>query len=159
MKRLVLICACIVTLSLISACRRTDSTQADRKNIVDLATQSAPAGTASAVTVTGCLTASGDQFVLTRLDKDSNSTEIYQLTNANDQLRNLVGKEVRVTGEAHTPQAAEVREITPPAPAATSGESAAHPQVSTVETTKVQTTTLTVATAAPIGDSCASGSR
>jgi hypothetical protein len=74
--------------------------------------------------------------------------------NADDQLRNLVGKEVRVTGEAQPTQSAETREVTPPAPTATAGETA-EPKVSTVEDTKLDVHKMTVASVAPTGDACA----
>jgi hypothetical protein len=108
----------------------------------------------SAVTVDGCLSASGDKFMLASLDKDSSKTVVYQLVNADDQLRNMVGKEVRVSGEAQATQSAETRAVTPPTPAATSGKTGAEPKVSTVEDTKLDVQKLTVASVTPTGDTC-----
>jgi hypothetical protein len=59
-----------------------------------------------------------------------------------------------VTGEAQATQKAEVREVTPPAPAATSGKAGTDAKVSTVTDTKLDTHTLTVASVTPTGDSC-----
>jgi len=152
MKRTVLMSMCISAVLLSSACGRRDNAQ-DNKSILDLATQKAPAGSVAPVSVEGCLSASGDKFMLASFDKDSSKTIVYQLTNADDQLRNLVGKEVRVTGEAQQTQSAETREVTPPAPTATTGQ-AAEPKVSTVEDTKLDVHKMTVASVAPTGDMC-----
>jgi len=91
--------------------------------------------------------------VLTSLDKESSKTVVYQLVNADAQLRNLVGKEVRVTGEAEATQSTETRAVTPPAPAATAGTSN-DAKVSTVEDTKLDMRKLTVASATATGDTC-----
>ena len=154
MKRTVLMSMCIGAVLLSSACGRRDNARNDDKSILDLATQRAPAGSVAPVSVDGCLSASGDKFMLASLDKDSSKTTVYQLMNADDQLRNLVGKEVRVTGEAQPTQSAETREVTPPAPTATAGETA-EPKVSTVEDTKLDVHKMTVASVAPTGDACA----
>jgi hypothetical protein len=155
MKRRILMSICIGAVALTAACGRRDSSSPDQKNIVDLATHPAPPGTIAAVTVDGCLSASGDRFVLASFDKDSSRTNAYQLVNADDQLRNLVGKEVRVTGEAQTGQSTEAREVTPPAPAATAGRTDNGATVSTVTDTKVDMRKLTVASVTATGDSCA----
>ncbi|PYR69661.1 MAG: hypothetical protein DMF88_05315 [Acidobacteria bacterium] len=156
MKRGILMSICIGSFALTGACSRHDNnnTQTEKKNIVDLATQPATAGAVAPVSIDGCLSVSGDRFMLTSLDKDASKTMVYQLMNANDQLRNLVGKKVRVTGEAQPTQSAEVRQVTPPAPAATSGTSNAEPKVSTVEDTKLDVHKMTVASVAATGDTC-----
>ena len=153
MKRTILMSIC-AAVALTGACGRRDTSQADKKNIVDLATHPVPAGSVAPVEVIGCLSASGDRFVLSHVDKDSSKTFAYQLVNADDQLRGLVGREVRVTGEAQPAQKAETREVTPPQPAATAGKSGTQPQVSTVEDTKLEMRKITVAGVAPTGDSC-----
>jgi hypothetical protein len=155
MNRGILMSICIGAVALTPACSRRDNGQGDRKNIVDLATHPVPPGSIAPVTVDGCLTASGDRFMLASLDKDSSKTMVYQLVNADDQLRNLVGKQVRVTGEAQATQSAETREVTPPAPAATAGKSGPAPTVSTVEDTKLDVHKMTVASVTPTGDTCA----
>jgi hypothetical protein len=157
MKRGILMSICIGASALGGACSRQDNAQNDRKNIVELATHPAAI---SAVTVDGCLSASGDTFMLASLDKESSKTTVYQLMNADDQLRNMVGKEVRVSGQAEPTQSAETREVTPPAPTATSGKSTeAAPKVSTVTDTKLDVHKLTVASVTPTGDTCAAGAR
>ena len=155
MKRSILMSICIGAVALTGACSRQPSPAAeqDKKNIIDLATHPAPPGSIATVSVDGCLTASGDRFVLTSLDKESSKTIVYQLVNADDQLRNLVGKQVRVAGEARATQSTETRAVTPPAPAATAGKPA-DAKVSTVEDTKLDMRTLTVASATPTGDTC-----
>jgi hypothetical protein len=117
MKRSVLISICLGAIALSGACSRRDNAQADRTNTQRIARtlsnwQRIP-GAISAVTVDGCLTASGGKFMLASLDKDALKTTVYQLMNADDQLRNFVGKEVRVTGQAEATQSAETREVTP----------------------------------------------
>ena len=160
MKRSIFTSICIGAIALSGACGRHDNgqvTEKNEKNIVDLATQR---GAISAVTVEGCLTASGDKFMLASLDKESSKTSVYQLMNADDQLRNMVGKEVRVSGQAEATQSAEAREVTPSAPAATSGKSTeAEPKVSTVTDTKLDVHRLTVASVTPTGDTCATAAR
>src|SRR5438132_12889627 len=99
MKRVILMSICIGAVAITGACGRRDTSQPEKKNIVDLATHPVPAGSIAPVSVIGCLSASGDRFVLTHGDKNSSKTFAYQLVNADEQLRNLVGKEVRVTGE------------------------------------------------------------
>jgi hypothetical protein len=155
MKRSILMSVCIGALALSGACSRHDNARTEKKNIIDLATHPAPPGSIAPVTVDGCLTASGDKFMLASLDKDSSKAMVYQLVNADDQLRNLVGKEVRVTGEAQSTQSAETRELTPPAPAATTGKPGPQPKVSTVEDTKLDVHKMTVASITPTGDACA----
>jgi len=160
MKRGILISMCVGAVALSSACGRRDASQDKPKNIVDLAMDPGPAGSITPVTVTGCLTASGDRFVLAEFDKDSSKTIAYQLINADDQLRNLVGKEVRVSGEPQPSQVAETREVTPPAQAAgTSGKPqtakpGSTPTVSTVTDTKLDMQKMTVASATATGDAC-----
>jgi len=136
-------------------CGRRDASQDGKKNILDLATHPAPAGAIAPVEVVGCLSASGDRFVLSHVDKENSKTVAYQLVNADDQLRPLVGREMRVTGEAQPTQKAETRAITPPAPAATSGKSEPAAKVTAVEETKLDMQTLAVASASPTGVTCA----
>lgn len=111
------------------------------------------------VTETGCLTARGDQFVLTdleRSDGEATHTETFQLVGNEDELRRHVGKQVRVNGEAEAPQVATVQESTPappePAPRGTTG---ADPKVSTQSDTRLEVRKLTVASVQPTGAACA----
>jgi hypothetical protein len=155
MKRTILMSICVGAVTFSVGCGRRDSAQDDKKNILDLATQPAPAGTIAPVEVSGCLSASGDRYVLSHVDKDDAKTIAYQLVNADDQLRPLVGREVRVTGEAQPTQKAETRAITPPQAAATSGKSEPDAKVTTVEETKLDLQKLVVTSASPTGDACA----
>jgi hypothetical protein len=149
-------------------------------------------GRPAPVTQTGCLTARGDQFVLTDLDRgtagasDQATTETYQLIGNADELRQHVGKQVRVNGEAEPAQVAEVRETTPSGPQAnatgTSGQSQAGaqpqsgsapaqsgsaqmqgggntPQVSSQTETRLEVAKLRVQSVTPTGESCAAETR
>ena len=118
----------------------------------------APART---MTVDGCLTAAGDRFVLTQLDKGVNGaeaeTETYRLVGMEAQLRPLVGQHVEVSGTAEAEQVVDIRESSPPA--ATPGEqprgtSGAEPQVSTVQSTQVAVSDLRVSSVRARGDQC-----
>jgi hypothetical protein len=154
MKRGIPMSICIGAVALAGACGRHDSSSPEQKNIVELAAQPAKPGSIAPVSVDGCLSASGDRFMLASFDKDSSKTIVYQLINADDQLRNFIGREVRVTGEAEALQSTEARAVTPPAPAATSGKPGAGATVSTVEDTKVDSRRMTVASVTPTGDNC-----
>jgi hypothetical protein len=112
------------------------------------------------VTQMGCLTARGDQFVLTDLERGEGeaTTETFQLIGSDDELRQHVGKQVRVIGEAEASRVAVVQESTPPPatdakPQGTTG--GADPKVSTQSETRVETRKLTVSSVQPTGASCA----
>lgn len=133
------------------------------------------------VQVVGCLTAQGEQFVLTDLERaappsggaeasgaaSQAATEMYRLEGMRDELRPHVGRQVRVTGEAPPPEVAIVRETSPPRDprpvAGTTGERESgaaatpetQPQVSTVATTRLEVTELLVRSVSPTGESCA----
>jgi len=154
MNRTILMSICIAGIASSVACGRRDTAQSDKKNILDLATHPAPAGSIAPVEVIGCLSASGSRFVLSHADKDNSKTVAYQLVNADEQLTPLVGREVRVTGEAQPTQHAETRTVTPPQATPTSGSSESNAKVATVEETKVDMQKLTVASVSPTGDSC-----
>jgi hypothetical protein len=68
--------------------------------------------------------------------------------------RRLVGKEVRVTGEAQPTQQSDTRAVTPPQAAPTSGSSEPNGKVTTVEETKLDIQKVSVASVAATGDSC-----
>lgn len=114
------------------------------------------------MTVTGCLTSSGDRFVLTALDNNSATatTETYELRGAqNAELAKYVNREVRVAGEADAPRVADVREL-PSASVGTSGTASgnapqgAEPTVKTQEATRFAVRHLTVSSVTPTGDNC-----
>jgi hypothetical protein len=119
-----------------------------------------PTGRPVALSVTGCLTAADGRFALTELSGDRQpTTETYQLTNADEQLRPHVGKQVRVNGEAEPARVAEVRESTPTTPAGTAGQQTAtnQPAVSTETRTRLETRTVSVTSVTPTGQDCPAG--
>ena len=115
------------------------------------------------VSETGCLTARGDQFVLTDLESAQGeaTTETYQLIGSEEQLRPHVGQQVQVTGEAEAPNVAMVQESTPPPadgkPQGTTGSDNrdAAPKVSTQAQTRMEVRKLTVTSVQATGASCA----
>jgi hypothetical protein len=126
--------------------------------------------------VSGCLTASGDRYVLTSLEpvtttgggptrnENANApgappvptTETYQLIGGSPaELHKYVGQQVHVTGEADPARVAELRESTPPV--GTSGAERPGPQqpkVSTEETTRVELRKLRVSSITGAGGPC-----
>lgn len=143
------------------------------------ATRAAATGRPAPITATGCLTSANGRFVLTQLEEAAAATEgattagaparptteTYQLTNADDQLRQYVGRQVRVNGEAAPAQVAEVRETTPAAQAGsatgTSGSQAGGngATVSTETATRFESRRLSVLSVTPTGDACPAGQR
>jgi hypothetical protein len=131
-----------------------------------------PTGRPAPISVTGCLTAAEGRFVLTELSGDTKTpggggqptTETYQLTNADEQLRPHVGKQVRVNGEAEPARVAEVRESSPAAPATpagTAGQLSAtnQPTVSTETRTRLETRRMSVTSVTPTGQDCPTGAQ
>lgn len=122
------------------------------------------------VMVTGCLTGSGDRFVLTELERSNTgttiaapATETYQLVGREADLRQHVGQQVTVTGRADTAQVAIVHESSPAAAAATgtSGSQGAEPsgqgstpRVSADSETRVEVANLKVVSVRSSGESC-----
>ena len=110
------------------------------------------------ITETGCLTSSGDRFVLTALEGGGGAeTELYQLTGNEEELRPLVGREVRVTGDAEPAVIADIQQ--PAQSTGTSGTegggtSGARPQVRTEAETRLETRQLRVGTVTATGDEC-----
>jgi hypothetical protein len=138
-------------------------------------------GRSMTVTQTGCLTADGDRFVLTSLEPGAAAeqagqqpsgaaptataqptTEAYQLIGNDDELRQLVGRQVRVSGEADPPKVAEVRESTPPTtPSGATGTAGqaepakpGEPQVSATTETRLEVTQLRVQSVTATGEAC-----
>jgi hypothetical protein len=129
-----------------------------------------PTGRPAPISVTGCLTAADGRYVLTELSGDTKApgspaqptTETYQLTNADEELRPHVGKQVRVNGEAEPARVADVRESTPTTPAAPAGTAGQQsttnqPAVSTETRTRLETRTMSVTSVTPTGDDCPTG--
>lgn len=132
------------------------------------------------VGVEGCLTASGDELVLTRLtpaapgpqaDQDGaatggplpaqQATQMFTLTGMEDELRPHIGREVRVRGEAQTPEVAVLRQHQLPAPTGTAAPPASGAQdttdgaqVTTMRQTRLETTELTVRSVTPLNRNC-----
>jgi hypothetical protein len=151
-----LLCAGLVTGC--GGADRDDSRDPD-KNEVDIAA-SAP------IVETGCLTASGDRFVLTALETTDDTgvpqTELYQLIGESAELRPHVGKAVRVTGEAEPASIADVRETSQAAPAGTAGSANTRSQEARVQTesqTRIETSQLRVQSVTPTGDDCVAQGR
>ena len=69
-------------------------------------------------------------------------------------LGGACSKRVQVIGDATPGQKAETREVTPAAPAATSGSASDKGQVSTVEDTKVDADALRVTSVMPVLGDC-----
>jgi hypothetical protein len=118
------------------------------------------------VAETGCLTASGDRYVLTALESGGGAaaTELYQLIGSEDELRQHVGREVRVSGMAEPAQVATVRESSAAAPTGTAGaEQGANrgtqPEVRTEAETRLETRRMRVTTVTPTGDECPASTR
>ena len=137
-------------------CGRTEDDNRDPAGNDAEITTSAP------IVETGCLTASGDRFVLTALEttKDAGvpQTELYQLIGEGDELRQHVGKAVRVTGEAAPAQVAELRETSPAQPAESRGTAGADEgRVQTESQTRLETRQLRVQSVTPTGDDCPVG--
>ena len=156
--------AAVVCLGLAAACGGGDrAAMTERENTP--ATNAAvetdePTGRPVALSVTGCLTAADGRYVLTELSGDRQpTTEAYQLTNADEQLRPHVGKQVRVNGEAEPARVAEVRESTPTTPATPAGTAGQQtttnqPAVSTETRTRLETRTMSVTSVTPTGQDC-----
>ena len=154
MKRIAMVGVCGLCFSLSIACggRTTAERDEARDDEIDIADT-------TAVTESGCLTASGDRFVLTALETGAAETEMYQLVGKEEELRRHVGREVRVTGDAEPAHiVADLRETTPATPAGTSG-TANGAQVQTEAHTRLETRKMRVATVTPTGDDCASATR
>ena len=154
MKRAPVAAVCALGLGLSIACG------ADRNDATE--EQKSVEGRSRPVEVTGCLTARGDQFVVTDLEREGQAptTETYQLIGNEDELRPHVGKQVRIVGEADPQQVAEVREATPAAPAGgttgTAGQApGGQPKVSTETSTRMEVAKLRVQSVTPSGATCA----
>jgi len=116
-------------------------------------------GDSNPISVTGCLTAQGDRFVLTSLEGDAApvaSTAMYQLTDADDDLRPHVGRMIQVLGTAPPSQIAQIDQTTPGA-VGTSGDSSGA-SVETTQTTRFAATTLDVSSVIAMDRPCPSAS-
>jgi len=137
------------------------------------------AATPTMINVEGCLTSSGDRFVLTKLQQETtgsekvergasgtaahggSTTESYRLVGMDDQLRPLVGQRVRIAGDAQPEQVVDVREQALPTESGNrqaTGTSGARPQVSSVPSTHLAISDLRVNAVTPTGERCEAGS-
>jgi hypothetical protein len=102
----------------------------------------------------GCLTNSGDRFVLTELKAEDATAEAYRLVGMDDELRPHIGKRITVAGESEPEQVVDVRQSTETPgsqPAGTSGNA----QVTTTEQTRIEVHDLRVRTITPSDAPCA----
>jgi hypothetical protein len=118
----------------------------------------------STIVETGCLTATGDRFVLTALEGGGRAeTEMYQLVGSVENLRPHVGREVQVTGVAEPAQVADIRErsasATPTGTSGTQTKDGTQPQVQTEAQTRLETRRMRVSSVTATGDDCAGAIR
>lgn len=125
--------------------------------------------------VEGCLTASGDRFVLTELApgapgptaaeqrgevagaKPEPTTETYRLVGMTDELRPHVNQRVEISGEAEPEHVVDMRRVSPPleaqgTPAA--GTSGPDATVTTVEAARIEISDLLVRSVRALGQPC-----
>lgn len=127
------------------------------------------------VILEGCLTASGDRFVLTELERGvpgprvaarrgdrpaaetGPTTEAYRLVGMDQKLRPFVGQRVEITGEAEPEQVVNVRESSPPLDPANQrnvARAGPDPQISIVETTRIEISDVLVRSVTASGERC-----
>ncbi len=171
MKRSGRLSAAVACLAVVVACgggNREENAGLEREDTAaDVrANNDEQTGRPEAVTVTGCLSSAEGRYVLTELEGGGSATgaattETYQLTDADGKLRELVGKLVRVNGEAEPARIAEVRESTPPAPATATGtageQSGSRPTVSSDTQTRLELRRMSVMSVMPTGEDCPAG--
>jgi hypothetical protein len=128
-----------------------------------------PTGKSEVMTVTGCLSSADGRYVLTELEGNNGTrggtvqptTETYQLTNADEKLRDHVGKQVRINGEAEPARIAELRETTPGTASVATGtagqQSGNQPEVSTETRTRLEMRRMSVMYVMPTGADCPAG--
>ena len=145
---LVLVSACL--LILVTACGREEAPMA-------------------LVLETGCVTASGNELILTDLEPGGAqsprrpTTEAYLLTGADDILKAHVGDRVRVTGDTSIPEVVNIRVIEPlykarpddeVVPATSHDAQAANPRVGVGDQIRMKVSELHVRSVEPTGDRC-----
>ena len=118
----------------------------------------------------GCLTGSGAQFVLTDLERAEPhplvkhqpiagararaTTEAYMLSDVDEKLTHLVGKRVRVVGEADVADVAEIRHISPYMRVQKVASSDRTPAVNDLGVLRFEVRRLRVRSVSPTGDDC-----
>jgi hypothetical protein len=118
---------------------------------------------------TGCVTASGDEFILTDLEPGGSqssrrpTTEAYLLSNADDALEEHVGERVRVTGDTSIPEVVNIRMVEPlyrarpdngVVPATSNANQAEQPRVGVADQIRMKVGDLQVRSVEPTGDRC-----
>lgn len=141
-------CAIGLAATLTTACNQTKSEEGTLESRPEVGEED---GRPSVITASGCVTASGDRFVLTDLKgQDGRAlTETYRLVGDDEDIRPHVGQMVQVTGASEPEQIVDVRQST--GSVATSGGA---PEVATTATTRIEITDLTVRSIAPTGNPC-----
>jgi hypothetical protein len=117
---------------------------------------------------TGCLTASGDEFILTDLESAGGTsqepapvTEAYLLEGADDELAEHVGRRVHVTGEASSPRVVDIRLLEPmvrarPAQGSIHADSptSAEPTIKITQKVRLELSHVLVRAVDPADESC-----
>ena len=126
------------------------------------------------VTVEGCLTASGDRFVLTDLERavaapdvsqrdgsapaaaPEPTTETYRLVGSDARLRDLIGRRVEVSGEAEPEKVVDLRRSSPPMEPRNDGgaDVSPDPTVGIVESARIEISDLRVVSVSDAGAPC-----
>jgi hypothetical protein len=117
------------------------------------------------ITVTGCLTASGEEFILTDLESvapgdqtaaapAAPATEAYLLEWAEGELRDHAGQRIRVAGEAIPADVAEIRMLQPPAQATDAEPGGVTPQVGVQQNIRVEVSRMHVRSVQPMEGTC-----
>lgn len=145
---------CVVGLSalLSASCNRWNAESRVETNTV-VGDEDGPAGL---ITAEGCLTASGDRFVLTDLEAEEGGAATYRLVGRDHDLRAHVGRRVRISGESEPEQVVDVRQSTEGgagSPSAT-GTSGATAEVDTITTARIEVHDLRVRTIVPVDEPC-----
>ena len=173
MKRAGLLGAVGLSLSMVVACGGDDRTST--LEVPATVAGDDTTGPPRTVNAEGCLTASGDRFVLTdlrpgaagqnvaeRQGQDAGAapeptTQSYRLVGMDEELRPLVGQRVQVIGEAVPEQVVDVRESTPPAQTegqGSVGTTGGEPRVSTLQSTRLEVADLRVSSVNRTGAEC-----
>ena len=151
MRRIPVFGVGLLCLGLSIGCGRTDDAQRGQTRTDD----DIDIEKTTTVIETGCLTASGNRFVLTALERGGpTETQMYELAGSIDELRPYVGREIRVTGVAEPAQVADLRESSPSTPAGTAGTEGNRPQVQTQAQTRLETRQMRVDAITPTGNDC-----
>ena len=107
MKRTGIWCVVGLSAALAASCNRSGL---DESTLETNAVVGEEQGRPQLITADGCLTASGDRFVLTELQAEEGSAEAYRLVGRDEDLRAHVGKRVQISGEAEPEQIVDIRQ-------------------------------------------------